>query len=176
MSPTNEQLNTIIKVSRQTAKRYTFPGHTVEDMVQVGILKGLEGLSRYDANLPFENFIRTHIRNRLSNYKRDNYCRQEKVKDATKAERWASTNRSRQALMSPMEIDNVEHLLTQADTVADDTSYRELITQIRDELPVSLRTDFLRMLEGVKVPSNRRGRVQAAIADIIKYGSINEEN
>ena len=47
-------------------------------MKQQAAIFALEGLEKYDNKRPLENFLWTHVRNRLFNYKRDNYQRPDK--------------------------------------------------------------------------------------------------
>ncbi len=177
MNPlSNEDLNTIVRVATQVSPKYCFGSHEREDMIQEGIRIGLEGLRHYKEELPLENFMRVHIKNRLINFKRDNYYRYEKTADATKAAVWAARNKLRQNLMSPLEISEVEHKVPLVDNVIEDASYNELIHMIKVKLPAALRTDFLRMVDGVSLPAIRRIRIQEEVQLILQpqQGGQNE--
>lgn len=80
----------------------------------------------------------------------------------------------RQALMSPIDITNVEHATPLPDNVVEDVAYKELTDKIRKELPVGLRTDFLRMLDRVNIPAIRRDKVREAVALIMGRDKVEE--
>ena len=72
-----EVVGIIKKVARSLAPKYTFAFYGVDDIEQEAFVMGMEALSRYDPTKPLENFLYTHIGNRLKNFKRDNYYRQD---------------------------------------------------------------------------------------------------
>jgi DNA-directed RNA polymerase specialized sigma24 family protein len=65
-------------ISKKLAYKFKFGYHEYEDMKQQITVFALEGLKNYDGIRPLENFLWTHVRNRLFNYKRDNYQRPNK--------------------------------------------------------------------------------------------------
>lgn len=73
----NEQelLDTIDLIARKLAYKFRFGYHEIEDMRQQISVFAIEGLANYDYKRPLENFLWTHVRNRLFNFKRDNYQR-----------------------------------------------------------------------------------------------------
>ena len=73
-----EVLETIEKIANKLCYKFKFGYHGVEDMKQQATLFALEGLDSYDEKRPLENFLWTHVRNRLFNYKRDNFERPDK--------------------------------------------------------------------------------------------------
>lgn len=74
----NEFLQIVENISKKLAYKFKFGYHSYEDMKQQISIFALEGLKNYDNKRPLENFLWTHIRNRLFNYKRDNYQRPDK--------------------------------------------------------------------------------------------------
>lgn len=78
-NPTEQEiLDTIETISRKLAYKFKFGYHELEDMKQQISVFALEGIRNYDHERPLENFLWTHVRNRLSNFKRDNYQRTER--------------------------------------------------------------------------------------------------
>ena len=78
---TEEQVvSTISKISSRLASKYTFPNYEADDISQEAFIIGMEALDRYDGVRPLENFLSIHIKNRLNNFKRDNYYRQDEGK------------------------------------------------------------------------------------------------
>ena len=65
----------IDRVAAKIARKFKFGYHDIDDMKQQARLFALECLPRYDLTRPLENFVWTHVHNRLFNYKRDNYER-----------------------------------------------------------------------------------------------------
>jgi len=66
------------KITKRLAHKFRFGYHSAEDMKQQAAIFALEGLKNYDHKRPLENFLWTHVRNRLFNYKRNNYQRPDK--------------------------------------------------------------------------------------------------
>jgi hypothetical protein len=73
-----ELLDTIENISKNLAYKFRFGYHEIEDMRQQISVFAIEGLEKYDYERPLENFLWTHVRNRLFNFKRDNYQRPDK--------------------------------------------------------------------------------------------------
>ena len=73
-----ELLEVIEIISKKLAYKFKFGYHEHEDMKQQITVFALEGVKNYDGIRPLENFLWTHVRNRLFNYKRDNYQRPNK--------------------------------------------------------------------------------------------------
>ena len=65
-------------ISKRLANKFRFAYHNFDDMKQQAAIFALEGLEKYDNSRPLENFLWTHVRNRLFNYKRNNYQRPDK--------------------------------------------------------------------------------------------------
>ena len=63
------------KISKKLSYKFKFGYHDVDDMKQQAAIFALEGLEKYDGVRPLENFLWTHVRNRLFNFKRNNYQR-----------------------------------------------------------------------------------------------------
>ncbi|NBU33408.1 sigma-70 family RNA polymerase sigma factor [bacterium] len=73
-----ELLEIIDIISKKLAYKFKFGYHEYDDMKQQITIFALEGFKNYDGIRPLENFLWTHVRNRLFNYKRDNYQRPDK--------------------------------------------------------------------------------------------------
>lgn len=172
-----EALEIITMVARQMGPRYLFPGRDRDDMVQQGILFGLAAFPKWDGVRPLENFMRVHMKRRYLNYIRDNYCRYEKSTDPDRAARLAEMNKARQNLMSPVDVEEVGHMVTTKGGAHDDVAYDELIDFIKDRLPVKLRGDFLRMIDEVHISAARKEEVRAAVSVILEeYNGESDEN
>ena len=63
------------KISKKLGYKFKFGYHSHEDMKQQAAIFALEGLKNYDYKRPLENFLWTHVRNRLFNFKRNNFSK-----------------------------------------------------------------------------------------------------
>jgi len=68
-----EFLRVLDNISKRLGHKFKFGYHDFDDMKQQASIFALEGLEKYDNSRPLENFLWTHVRNRLFNYKRNNY-------------------------------------------------------------------------------------------------------
>src|SRR5437763_58309 len=57
------------------ARSFRFGIYDVEDIKQEARIMGLEAVPRWDRKRPLENFLYSHIRNRLINFKRNKFRR-----------------------------------------------------------------------------------------------------
>jgi len=73
-----EFLNALNNISKRLVYKFQFGYHDIDDMKQQAAIFAIEGLKKYDHSRPLENFLWTHVRNRLFNYKRNNYQRPDK--------------------------------------------------------------------------------------------------
>ena len=72
-----EVVSTINKVASRLAHKFTFAFYELEDIKQEAFIIAMEAMNRYDEKKPLENFLFVHVANRLKNFKRDNYFRQD---------------------------------------------------------------------------------------------------
>lgn len=188
-----EIISILIRVCRTLAPAAVFGYHTVKDIEQQGIIFGLEILDAvndigepiYDAERPLENFLHVHIRNRLSNYKRDNYIRTEPpcqccppfsppAHPCQRWHDWHKRNFAKQNLMRPIDMHSVsdegESRMYSHHDVEGEAIGNELEKLIDDKLPVDLRADYMRMRSHVTIPQARRNKVREAVAAIAREG------
>jgi len=188
---TEEEVVAIItKISKRLAQKFTFGYYDRDDIAQEAFIIGMQGLEKYDSTRPLENFLWVHIRNRLKNYKRNEYERldspcvnctysdgdicdeHDDIMSCKSYRNWFYRNQSKKNLMNPIGLSNVDDVQEQymrTCEIADDiASHSELKQMIDDNLPTELRADYLRMLTSIYVPKNKRERVQQAVRDILE--------
>ena len=169
-----EVVETIQKVIKRVSHNFKFAFYDVEDIEQEAFIIGMEALDRYDEKRPLENFLFVHIKNRLKNFKRDNYIRYEPEKPWDKDMR----KMAKKSLMEPVNIDNVVDYssdgMKQGDDFVEAIHQKEYLEFIDRHLNVSLRGDYLRMLHGVHVPKPRRDEIIETIQDLLKE-NLDEE-
>lgn len=164
----NEFLNIIEIISKKLAYKFKFGYHDFEDMKQQISIFALEGLKNYDHKRPLENFLWTHVRNRLFNYKRDNYQRPDKpclscplyinsscTKYSNKNDcelyySWSNRNSVKKNLMHLTTIDEIKDYANIFNT-EDDVVNNELIRIVEEHLVGDDRITYLKLKSGSKV-------------------------
>ena len=154
-----EVVDTISKVCKKLAPKYVFASYEVDDIEQEAFMMGVEGLDRYDTNKPLENFMYTHINNRLKNFKRDNYYRfdygnAQKIQDRKKS------------ILEPVDITALYCVSTDDDTV-DNAHLSEMLDLIDKKLTADLRSDYLKLRTNSPLPKGRKAIIIQAIEDIL---------
>jgi hypothetical protein len=186
------------KISKKLGYKFKFGYHSHEDMKQQAAIFALEGLKNYDKSRPLENFLWTHVRNRLFNYKRDNYQRPDKPcltcpffkeKDSScssqcseftdKAEcslysSWTKRNESKKNIMKPVTIDNISENSKEItnDNLLKNISNKEIIKIIDENISVKNRPIFLKLLGNSKVPKTEINKLIKEIKQILKDHDI----
>lgn len=168
------------------AQTFSFGYFDSDDIRQEAYIFGLEALPRYDPSRPLENFLYSHIKNRLINFKRDKYHRTDppckicaehgKHPDGsvcTKYAAWKKRNSSKQNLMRPLDIQNLsdenEKSVRQSHNIIDEATLTEARNLIDDHLSIELRSIYLRIKAGESVPKAKRVKLENALRDLI-YG------
>lgn len=179
---TEEEVLKIIEkvVGALSQRKLVFGSYTLEDIQQEGriiaITTGLEKFDMARAVIPgdvgkaLEKFLRIHVISRLKNFRRDNSGRSERPVDIEKIEQWEERNRIRHNLIRPIDLHAVANEVSDKNDLVEDIHYRSMVDLIRDRLPVELRTDFLRMCDGLRLPKPRQTKVREAIAEILNEG------
>jgi DNA-directed RNA polymerase specialized sigma24 family protein len=201
----NEVVEIIDKVAKGLAPIYRFGYHTIEDMRQQAKIIAIEGLDKYDANRPLENFLWTHVRNRLYNFKRDNYERPDKpcfncpfnaydpgLKQSDNGcslhlqlincepySQWYNRNAPKRNLMNPTDIDNINDEKEKNTKVTDENleaaDTKIVFETIDKHLPINMREDYIKMKFGIKIPKKRREEILESIRSILNSNGIRTE-
>ena len=178
-----EVMRAMDKAIALLAQTFVFGYFDSDDIRQEAYIFGLEALPRYDPNRPLENFLYSHIRNRLINFKRDKYHRTDppckicaehgKHTDGSTCPKylaWKRRNASKQNLMRPQDIqtaDDSDKSLKMKQSVVDDANILECVKLIDLHLDVELRSTYIRMKYGESVPKTKRVKVENAIREIL---------
>lgn len=191
MIPDEKELLAILdNIANSLASTYKFGYHEIEDMKQQARLIGLEGLKNYDGKRPLENFLWIHIRNRLYNFKRDNYFRPEKPcdkcplfqnqsciqfrnqMDCELYAKWKERTEKRKSLMS-----NVEHNDSNYDdnNILDQLDTKHLFETVDYNMPIELREYWIRFIHGLKLPKSKKEQVFMEINFILKEHNLDSE-
>ena len=164
----SEVLDIINKICDRYAYKFQFGYFTPDDIRQEAFIIAMDALERYDESRPLENFLAVHVKNRLNNFKRDRYYRQQKIKDNNLDQ----LNNSKKFLMDTLDIDNIrdekEVNMRLENDFVDKIANEELLEIIDEHLDVSLRSDYLRIRDGTYVPKPRREQIIEEITQILK--------
>lgn len=162
-----EVVGAITKIAHRLAPKYTFASYAVEDIEQEAFLIGIAGLEKYDPSRPLENFMYTHISNRLKTFKRDNYYRLDYGSNAQKIQD------RKKRLLEPMDIEALYNVCT-TDTTHAEADVRETLDIIDQKLPAHLRRDYLKLQSNSPLPKGRKAHIIKTVEDILN-GDYNEE-
>ncbi len=167
---TEEQvIETINKVVSRYANRFRFGYYDADDIKQEAFIIAMEALDRYDNDRPLENFLAVHVKNRLSNFKRDKFFR--RPQDSPDGE-LPPRSEAKKFLMEPLNIENIrdehEANMSSTDDFIEAVDTAELFLLIDQHLAPSFRADYLRMMHGVYVPKPRREQIHQEIISIFQ--------
>ena len=195
----NEFVQVWEKISKKLGYKFKFGYHSHEDMKQQAAIFALEGLKNYDHKRPLENFLWTHVRNRLFNYKRDNYQRPDKPcltcpfhkpndpkissecsefsnkHDCSLYESWIKRNDAKKNIMKPVGIDNLSENNNElsSDNFVSQISNKEIIDLIDNNISIKNRPIFLKLKGGIKVSKLETKKLLLEIKNILKDHDIN---
>ena len=185
----DEVVNIINNVANRLARKFKFGYHDIEDMKQQARLYAWEGMENYDNTRPLENFLWTHVHNRLFNFKRDKYerpnkpcveCKQyiggtchiyDDLEECVSYKYWKTKNKNKKNLMNTIDItdinDTYEENIKEIYNLDDKLYYIEILELIDKELPINLRPLFLRLKFGLKLTKTQKIKIQVVIKEIL---------
>jgi DNA-directed RNA polymerase specialized sigma24 family protein len=165
----SEVLEVVNRICDRYAYKFKFGYYTPDDIRQEAFIIALDALERYDESRPLENFLAVHDKNRLNNFKRDRYYRQQKKKEGKNLDH---LNNSKKYLMDTLDIDNIrdekEKSMSVENDFVDKVANNELLEIIDEHLDVNLRSDYLRVRDGTYVPKPRREQIIEEVTQILK--------
>jgi hypothetical protein len=185
------------KISKKLGYKFKFGYHSHEDMKQQAAIFALEGLKNYDKKRPLENFLWTHIRNRLFNYKRDNYQRPDKPcltcpffapkscasecsefsnkEECSLYSSWIKRNDTKKNIMKPIGIDSIAETSKEINysKLFEDISDKEILDIIDNNISTKNRHIYLKLKGGSKVPKIEIKKLFTEIKQILTDHDIN---
>jgi len=195
---TEEQVVQIINnISNRLANKFKFGYHDIDDMKQQARLFAWEGIENYDGVRPLENFLWTHVRNRLYNFKRNNFGRPDKPCDSCpyfdiahendkgypcKAYDdheecdlymgWLKRNTAKRNIMNTAQLD-LE--VRQSDAIEEMLDKKQMFNLIDKSIPVHYREDWIRFINNLKLSKAKRESLVSIIVGILKENKIDEK-
>lgn len=191
-----EFLLVLENISKRLGHKFKFGYHSYEDMKQQAAIFALEGLEKYDNTRPLENFLWTHVRNRLFNFKRDNYQRPDKPcftcpfydpalkvstnqcqeysnkNDCPLYNSWEVRNNSKKNIMKPAAIDDIkEYFADNSDTtdISDKVFNQQVLDLLDEKMPSQHREIYLRFKYGDKVNKSDSNKLLKIIKSILNH-------
>lgn len=159
MSPTQEQIKTILRVIDRIAPSYVFGFYEVDDIKQESYIICHEALQRWDQIRPLENFLSKNLSNRLKTLIRDRYSRA-----TTTSARHAELNERKKRLVDLRPASGNYEPVKDFESVM---LTREAIEYARTKVDPKTRNDLDRVLSGVSIPAVKRRRLYNKIREIL---------
>jgi hypothetical protein len=191
----DEFLKIVDIIAKKLAYKFKFGYHDFDDMKQQISIFALEGLKNYDHKRPLENFLWTHVRNRLFNYKRDNYQRPDKPcltcpiydphckkstnqceqypnkEDCSLYKSWTDRNSTKKNLMHLNTIDEIKDygntFISDENLLVNSIETNELWKLIESHLTGEYRTLYLKIKSGNKVSKGDMDKLASKLREII---------
>jgi DNA-directed RNA polymerase specialized sigma24 family protein len=189
----DEVMAAIEKSLNSLVSNFSFGYYDKDDMYQEGFIFAHEALPKYDPDntqgCSLASFLRMAIRSRFLSLRRDKFHRNTppcstcvfKADDADKGckefddkyecPKWSGWNARNQAKRSLVESCDVEKITNNTPIDSDDVctslSRAELVRHISSKIPLALRADYRRLLDGAKLNKGRTDKVLAAVRDIV---------
>lgn len=184
-----EFLQVLENISQRLGNKFKFGYHSFEDMKQQAAIFALEGLEKYDSSRPLENFLWTHVRNRLFNYKRDNYQRPDlpcltcpfydkhnensssqcteyiNKDDCSLFSAWSQRNNAKKNIMKPISIENVHH--SNKDDTSEIIANQQILQTIDKQIPTQYRELYLKFRYGDKISKTEQRKLIDVIRKIL---------
>jgi len=194
----DEFLRVLDDISKRLGHKFRFGYHDFDDMKQQAAIFALEGLEKYDRSRPLENFLWTHVRNRLFNYKRDNYQRPDKPcltcplydphckkstsqcldfenkNDCELYNAWETRNNSKKNIMRPVAIEDSEDYASKYHTkgdIGDIVLTQEIIKKLDEHIPAPHRESYLKLKYGEKINKSDFQKLILIIREIMNNGT-----
>lgn len=186
-----EFLKVLDNISKRLVNKFRFGYHDLDDMKQQAAIFAIEGLEKYDNKRPLENFLWTHVRNRLFNYKRNNYQRPDKPcltcplydklyrcstnqcskyknkHDCELYAAWASRNEAKKNIMQPVYIET-ETPNHPSNNFITELQNQEIINFLDANIEVNHRETYLKLKHGDKIPKQQLIKLQEHIRSLIE--------
>ncbi len=190
-----EVIAIIDRIATRLSYRYTFGSYGRDDIKQEAIRKGLEGLHKYESDKPLENFLWVHMKNRMFNFKRDNYIRLDKpchscpmkayikpdgcklFSNRTDCElfgAWQLRNETKKNIISPVSMSVVDDESGHNHDLMEAMDNKELLSYIDSKMPVYMRHIWLQAKAGVKVSAEEMRQLKELVLEIFANKGVED--
>lgn len=190
----SDLLDLIQKISKRFWRKFSFGYMTEEDIYQECVIMVIksECLRKYDPALPLENFLTIHLRNRLYNFKRDNFAKpnrqclrcsldedersrrppgNEKACDCPAYNKWYASNVDRKNIMNTTSIDNIidenEYNMRYDTDFGQDLDDQDRRDHLLENLSVDARKVYLMLMDGHKLRKAELDLLTKEVEDLL---------
>ncbi len=188
----SEVLKTISKVLDLLAPTFTFGYYDEDDIRQEGFIFAHEAIERFSPknhnDCSLYTFLLVHIRNRLLNLQRNKmarptppclFCPSSKdgicskydhIEDCVKWRNWETRNRTKKNLLESSDMHSMENSIG-GDRLGDicaSLSKQEILTYICENIPLSMRADYKRLIEGAPLTKKKRLHIIEVVKELLK--------
>ena len=195
----SDVVDTIKRVSKWLSKKYRFGYYSDEDIEQQVFIIIIENklLEKYDPSRPLENYLARVLKNRLFNFKRDNYKRPDppcvrcplnafiapdtctaykEKEECTFYSRWINNNDSKERIMNTIPIDNVcydrESLMSYSIDFEGDIDMDSIDSVLMNTLDHKHRKLYILHKNGEKLKSSDFSSLLSKIKELMDEGLI----
>lgn len=186
----DEVVATMNNVVNRLARKFIFGCYDIDEIKQIGRQYAIEAMPRYNEQLPLENFLWTHVHNRLCNFKRNKYERLAKPCKACsetpdnskcpKCIKQSRRNDSKKNLMKPIGIDETamdgESNMYTASDVATKIADNEILDIIDREISIAARPVLIKLKNGIKISKAEHKLLLAEIRSISAIEELMDDN
>ncbi len=186
-----EVLKVIDSVVNQLAPNYVFGYYTLDDIKQEGRIFGLEAIPKFDITKGktsenrntisdrLFNFLRTHIQYRYCTLIRDNFerselpncncynCLNNNLEECPRYKKFLNRNLAKKQIAGPAH-ETIDIGVSQASQLES----KEMFTLLNKYIPANLRTDFRKLIDGVKISNTKKQKLREVVSDILLSGVI----
>lgn len=186
-----EVVETLDKCASLLAGSFVFGYFDRDDIIQEAKLSAIKVINegKYDPSRPLLNFVYSHMRNQLINFKRNKFKRTDapclSCKEGIPCTNgefcekyiiWRDTNESKANIIRPLSIDYIsdekeDNMRTESEP-SSELEIREVLELIDRELPIEHRALYLQMRAGVNIPKSKRILIEKIVTDIIHKAGI----
>ncbi len=162
-----QAIQTINDVASSLSPRFVFGYYDVDDIEQHVRMELLKVIHKYDSTrgASLKTFLYNHARNRLLTLRRDKYMRTApKNLSESELETWNKKHSVKKNLVDAIAGDLDEQPLN---SVNEELDIKEMRKLIDGSLPVELRGDYQRLVDGVKLPKHRKVKVLNSLKEIL---------
>lgn len=196
----DQVVKSIRRVSSLLAKQYMFPGYDEDDIMQQAMIIAIKQIGQFDISKSrnskktvvekLEDFLYVVINNRLNNFKRDNFCRNNppcldcyygipcsKGDICEGFKEWKKKNNARMSIHNPVSLnsneesfdsDNDVHLpCPNSEKLIDGIDLKDIVEIIRKKLPTEYLDLFNKMYSEQKISNTRKAALLEQIREIL---------
>lgn len=197
----DEVLEIINRISNSLARKFRFGYHSIEDIKQQAVYFALISLNKYNGKHPLDNFLWVAVRNKLANFKRDNYHRidkpcikcpenqykngecclfsQENIECCKWYSDWNIRNNTKKNLMETIELgcvdDEREKSMKTTTDFGEKLDCKEIERVLQENIPMEFYGDYDKFKNGAKLSTSRKLHIKKMILSILEeYGFIDD--